>query len=364
MEHEPVLTTPGPTRLPAARGDLSDHLFSTLIGPVTDGTLERVEPSDADDEAIALFVLQEIGYRGVDGVDPAWEDDIGFLSMRSALERDLEARVRARTPDRRGSSIADAVQALLDEADGPSLASWMEESAELDHLREFAVHRSAYQLKEADPHTFAVPRLAQGRAKAALLEIQADEYGGNVPSNAHAELFASSMIALGLDPSAGPDLDRLPATTLATSTFLNLLGRSRRLAGACVAHLCVFEMTSVEPMAHYAQAVRRLVPDDMATEAARFFDVHVAADGYHAQLAVHDLLDGLDEDHPDLAADAFFGAAGLMVLEADFTEQLLGAWKQGRTSLRQPLEGSSLAADQRRSFSPRDANDHARTAVS
>ena len=213
----------------------------------------------------------------------------------------------------------------------------MEESAELDHLREFAVHRSAYQLKEADPHTFAMPRLAQGRTKAALLEIQADEYGGSV-RDADAELFASSMIALGLDPSAGPDLDRLPATTLATSTFLNLLGRSRRLAGACGAHLCVFEMTSVGPMSRYAQAVRRLVPDDMATEAARFFDVHVAADGYHAQLAVHDLLHGLDEDHPDLAADAFFGAAGLMVLEADFTEQLLGDWKHGRTSLRQPLK--------------------------
>ena len=113
-----------------------------------------------------------------------------------------------------------------------------------------------------------------------------------------------------------------------------------------MAHLCVFEMTSVGPMSRYAQAVRRLVPDDMATEAARFFDVHVAADGYHAQLAVHDLLHGLDEDHPDLAADAFFGAAGLMVLEADFTEQLLGEWKHGRTSLRQPLEGSSLAANE------------------
>ena len=152
------------------------------------------------------------------------------------------------------------------------------------------------------------------------------------------------MTALGLDPAAGPDLDRLPAATLTTSTFLNLLGRSRRLVGACVAHLCVFEMTSVEPMARYAQAVRRLVSDDMATEAARFFDVHVAADGYHSQLAVQELLQGLEEDHPDLAADAFFGAAGLMVVEADFTDHLLGAWTEGHSSLRTPLDGSGLAA--------------------
>jgi pyrroloquinoline quinone (PQQ) biosynthesis protein C len=205
------------------------------------------------------------------------------------------------------------------------------------------VHRSAYQLKEADPHTFALPRLPQGRAKAALLEIQADEYGSNVPANAHAELFSSTMVALDLDPSEGPDLDRLPAVTLTTSTFLNLLGRSRRLAGACLAHLCVFEMTSVEPMASYAAAVRRLVADDTSTAAARFFDVHVAADGYHEQLAVEELLRGLDEDHPDLAADALFGAAGLLVVERDLTEHLLDAWAGGRTSLRAPLDGSSLS---------------------
>jgi Iron-containing redox enzyme len=46
----------------------------------------------------------------------------------------------------------------------------------LAQLREFAIHRSAYQLKEADPHTWAIPRLT-GAVKAAMVEIQADEYG-------------------------------------------------------------------------------------------------------------------------------------------------------------------------------------------
>lgn len=343
MDHAPTLTITGPTRLPAPRGELSDHLFTALVGPPT-GRVDGVAPTDADDEAIALFVLQEAGYRGIEGVDPAWEDDIGFLTVRRDLEAALEQRVRARIPSAGDHGLAAAVQRLLDDADGPSLATWVAETAEIDHLRELTVHRSAYQLKEADPHTFAVPRLPQGRTKAALLDIQADEYGATVPANAHAELFASTMIALDLDPSAGPDLDRLPEVTLTTSTFLNLLGRSRRLAGACVAHLCVFEMTSVEPMARYAQAVRRLVRDDLSTEAARFFDVHVAADGYHSQLAAQDLLHGLEEDHPDLAADAFFGAAGLMVLEADLTDHLLDRWTTGRSSLRRPLAGSTLTS--------------------
>lgn len=79
----------------------------------------------------------------------------------------------------------------------------------------------------ADP-ALARPR----RAKAALLEIQTDEYGETVPDNAHAALFAESMRLLGLDPTAGPDLERLPAVALTTSTFVNLLGRTRRLAAA------------------------------------------------------------------------------------------------------------------------------------
>ena len=33
------------------------------------------------------------------------------------------------------------------------------------------MHRSAYQLKEADPHTWAIPRLS-GSVKAALVEVE------------------------------------------------------------------------------------------------------------------------------------------------------------------------------------------------
>ena len=60
------------------------------------------------------------------------------------------------------------------------------------------MHRSVYHLREADPHTWAIPRLA-GRAKAALVEIQIDEYGGGRPERMHAELFRTTMRELGLD---------------------------------------------------------------------------------------------------------------------------------------------------------------------
>ena len=44
----------------------------------------------------------------------------------------------------------------------------IERDATLEQVLEFVVHRSAYQLKEADPHSFALPRL-WGPPKAAEL---------------------------------------------------------------------------------------------------------------------------------------------------------------------------------------------------
>ena len=57
----------------------------------------------------------------------------------------------------------------------------MAKQGTLEQFREFVTLRSVYHLKEADPHTFAIPRL-YGRTKAAMVEIQADEYGGGRPS--------------------------------------------------------------------------------------------------------------------------------------------------------------------------------------
>ena len=108
------------------------------------------------------------------------------------------------------------------------------------------MHRSAYQLKEADPHSWAIPRLF-GAPKAAMVEIQADEYGGGRPEWIHAELFARAMRSLGLDPTYGAYLDLIPGITLATVNLMSLFGLHRRWRGAIVGHLALFEMTSSIP---------------------------------------------------------------------------------------------------------------------
>ena len=137
------------------------------------------------------------------------------LRERRRLEHDLERRlVELVGPVPIGVSrdrTIEELQRLATADGGPSLSTYMVEQGTLAQMREFAVHRSAYQLKEADPHTWAIPRLT-GRAKAALIDIQQGEYGEGRPADVHANLFAEVMEALGLDPTYGAYLDRIPAS--------------------------------------------------------------------------------------------------------------------------------------------------------
>ena len=102
-----------------------------------------------------------------------------------------------------------ALRAIADADERPSRSLYLGATHQ-EQVLEFVIHRSAYQLKEADPHSWALPRLS-GKPKAALVEVQADEYGGGRPERIHAQLFAESMEALGLDSTYGAYLDSSPA---------------------------------------------------------------------------------------------------------------------------------------------------------
>src|SRR6201999_1249649 len=184
-------------------------------------------------------------------------------------------------------------------------------------------HRSAYQLKEADPHSWAIPRL-HGAPKAALIEIQADEYGGGRAGLMHARPFARTLDALGLDSRYGAYLDRIPGVTLATVNLMSLFGLHRRLRGALVGHLALFEMTSSIPNRRYATGLRRLGVDE--PRATEFFDEQVTADAVHENIAAIDLAGGLVEQDTTLRDDILFGARALVELEARWAAHLLGAW--------------------------------------
>jgi hypothetical protein len=222
---------------------------------------------------------------------------------------------------------------LVDEDDSPQLSPYLERRASVDQFREFLIHRSAYQLKEADPHSWAIPRL-DGPAKAALVEVQADEYGGGRPDRVHATLFAKAMRALDLDPGYGAYLHRVPAVTLATVNVMSLFGLHRRLRGAIVGHLAAFETTSPIPNGRYAKGLRRLGYGDQALD---FFDEHVEADSVHENIAVYDMAQGLAVSEPALAGDILFGVRALLHLEGRFAAHLLDRWECRSSSLLEPV---------------------------
>jgi hypothetical protein len=287
-------------------------------------------PDDAEDAALALYTMYELHYRGFADVDDAWEWEPSLLRSRAWLERAFERELRDSVvvTEVGPADVVDALRAAA-AGNGPSLSEWFFANGTRDEMREFAVHRSAYQLKEADPHTWAVPRL-HGRAKAALVAIQHGEYGDGRAGAMHAQLFADALHALDLDPSYGAYLDQIPAVTLATVNLVSMFGLHRRFRGALVGHLALFEMCSVEPMARYAAALRRLgIP-----AAAPFYDAHVEADTRHASVALHDMVGGLVCDEPAIASDIVFGARALSVVEAAFACHLLDSWTAGRSSLR------------------------------
>ncbi|MBA2319383.1 MAG: iron-containing redox enzyme family protein [Euzebyales bacterium] len=322
---------------PKPRGWVSAHLLEALRGPAR--TLPAApaaedDPLDGEDAALALYVCYELHYRGFAGVDEEWEWEPSLLAFRRHLEQAFLGRVQDLTGQRvEADDVPERLQALLASSDGPSLSTYMAEHASLEQMREFVVHRSAYQLKEADPHSWALPRLA-GAAKAALVEIQADEYGQGVQKDMHAELFALSMREMGLDDTYGAYLDLIPGPTLATVNLASFLGLHRRWRGALVGHLAVFEMTSVEPMGRYSVALRR---HGFGPWARLFYDTHVVADAHHQTVAARKLAGGLARDEPELGADIMFGARAICAVEERFTRHLLDSWFVGGTSLRTAL---------------------------
>jgi hypothetical protein len=324
-------------RMPEPRGELSalllEHLARAPHALAFAAPAPVADPLTDDDLHLALYLCYELHYRGLPGVDERWEWEPSLLALRREWEAVFEAALLRRlgTPpaDASAEDMDLALRAIIDADDGPSLSKYLENEGTLEQVLEFVVHRSAYQLKEADPHSWAIPRLSGG-PKAALVEVQADEYGGGRPDRVHAELFGVAMEELGLDRAYGAYLDHLPGVTLATVNLMSLLGLHRRWRGAIAGHLAAFEMTSSIPNRRYGNALRRLGFGERATD---FFDEHVEADAVHENVAAVDLAGGLARQDPDIAGDILWGARALVDVEARWARHLLDCWRDGRSSL-------------------------------
>jgi hypothetical protein len=328
--------------LPKSRGLLSAALCADLASGTTldPGTLATAEtlvaaPTDPltdEDLQLSLAICYELHYRGFDGVDDGWEWQPDLLRLRALLEaRHLGAlRSLVREVPVTDEPIDQQLLAVIAADDGPSLSRHLARHGTLEQWREYLTVRSVYHLKEGDPHTWAIPRLS-GRSKAAMVEIQADEYGGGSAERMHSRLFAGMMRDLDLDAGYGALWDDAPAVAFTSVNTMSLFGLHRSLRGACLGHLAAVEMTSSEPSRRYSSGLRRLGFGDGT---AVFYDEHVEADAVHEQIASVDMCGSLVAEEPTLAGDVLFGAQCSLALDGLVAVHLLDAWDAGRSALR------------------------------
>ena len=310
--------------LPKPRGAFSERVLATLASgdAATIGVLP--EPESPEDAALALWCLYELSYRGFRDVDDRLEWAPELIAVRRGLEEHLEARLRSRWSGRPAydGDFATAFFAEIEAHDGPSLARFVQRKATADQVMELLQARSVYHLKESDPVAFSVPRLPVA-PRAALMELQYDEYGGGRPERLHAHLFAEGLAALGLDPAEGAYLDQAPLAVLEENNAMSLFGLNRRLRGASVGHLAAFEATSSGPCRRMSRGLERL---GLAPEMRAYYDEHVEADAVHEQLAVRLICQTLIEAEPETEADVWFGAFCCLDLEDRVAHHYLDRW--------------------------------------
>ena len=314
--------------LPQHRGPLTASLFGSLrSGSASDtrstaAALDLAPTASGADAALALWALYELHYRGFDDVDDGLEWHPQLIEVRGHLERDLEARLRSRFTAPEGLSFAEDAFAWIDEQDGPSLARHVHREATREQVVDLLRVRSIYHLKESDPVAWLVPRLGV-RAKAALMELQYDEYGDGDPNRLHHHLYAKGMTASGLEPTYDAHIDLVPLEALEQNNAFSLFGLHRRLRGAALGQLAAFEATSSLPSRRMAEGLKRLeFPDEMI----EYYSEHVEADAVHEQLAVRMICGALLADEPELEPDVWFGAFTCLDLESRFAHAMLSRW--------------------------------------
>jgi hypothetical protein len=320
--------------LPESRGPLSEAIIAALRTGSLD-PLAGVGPAQADpfgeDLQLGLYVCYELHYRGFDEVDPGWEWEPELLRLRGLLERRFLSAMRTATSG--GDDVDSALDhVVLETSDAGGVSGYLRDEGEWWQLREFVAHRSLYHLKEADPHAWVIPRL-HGRAKASLVAVEFDEFGGGRPERMHSRLFADLMAGVGLDSDYGRYLDVVPAVTLATVNMMSLFGLHRVLRGALVGHFAAAEISTPPSAQRMVEALDRM---GAGRRCGDFFTEHIEADAVHEQVLRHDVVGDLIAHEPDLAADVVLGVQVTEMLEGRLGHHLLAHWSAGRSSLRLP----------------------------
>jgi len=248
------------------------------------------------------------------------------------MERTFLAALRSDVDG--GDDLSGTLDALLVEpVPGNGVSHFLRDRGDWPLMREYLVHRSIYHHKEADPHAWVIPRL-RGQAKAALVAVEFDEFGGGHAERMHSRLYADLLAGAGLTADYLHYLDDVPAPAIAIVNMMSMFGLHRRLRGAMVGHFAAAEISTAPSAQRLAQALERL---DADPRCILFFTEHIEADAVHEQILRRDVIGDLIATEPELTEDVVFGIQATELLESRLADHLLTAWQEGRTSLRRAL---------------------------
>ena len=89
------------------------------------------------------------------------------------------------------------------------------------------------------------------------------------------------------------------------------------------------------------KALRRLQAPAACIE---FYSEHVEADAVHEHVVRNDVVGDLVAQDPRLEHDVIFGIRAHAAVEDRLAERIMTAWGRNQTSLRRPLEQTSVPA--------------------
>ncbi|MFJ8966011.1 iron-containing redox enzyme family protein [Lentzea sp. NPDC102401] len=320
-------------QLPSPRGPLSERVVAALNGEPNGREIAFVAADPyGEDLAVALHTLYELHYDGFDGVHPAWEWDPELLRLRAQAERVFLDRLRSDVDG--GDDLEGTLGAMLVEhVPGSGVSHHMRDGGTWEQMCEYFAHRSVYHHKEADPHAWVIPRL-RGKAKAALVAVEFDEYGGGRADRMHSRLYADLLEGAGMSAEYLHYFDDVPAPAIAIVNMMSMFGLHRSLRGALVGHFAAAEITTGPSAQRMVQALTRLGADPRCVE---FFTEHIEADAVHEQIMRNDVIGSLLEQEPLLTRDVVFGIQATELLESRLAGHLLSSWDAGESSLRTRL---------------------------
>jgi hypothetical protein len=193
---------------------------------------------------------------------------------------------------------------------------FLREDASLDALKSVVAQRSLFFLREPDPWIYAVPTLT-GVAKAGLIDLLLDEYGWGKLDRMHSTIYANLMEALDLET----ELDHYETTTswqfLATLNHQWMYALDPMLGRRLIGTIYLTEADSPQAMTNYLAAWERLGIDD--PRVLEFYELHVAADENHRDVALSEVAVPVAEAEGSSAAQAIAtGIFDARTLEAEF----------------------------------------------